>query len=164
MAVWAPDGGSHLLLSHKLYVEVLDLDGAPCPPGERGEITLTGGFNPFLPLLRYRTGDWASLDTGDPRRLRIIELAGREPVVFRAPDGQAINNIDVTAALKHLALPQYGLHQYADGRLRLRVAGPPVQEEAMRAALLGVFGPSAPLAVERFDPAAEGKIVQYSRE
>ncbi len=164
IAVLAPEGSGHRLLSHRLYVEVLDADGAPCPPGTRGEITLTGGFNPFLPLLRYRTGDWASLDTADPRRLRLVGLEGRAPVIFRAADGHPINNIDVTAALKQLALPQYSLHQFADGRLRLRVAGLPPGEDALRAAVLGVFGSSTPLAIEAFDPAPASKVVQYSRD
>ena len=124
--------GGHWLLSHRLYVEVLDPAGRPCPPGERGEVTLTGGFNPFLPLLRYRTGDWASLDLSDPRRLRLVDLHGRAPVVFTAADGRPVNNIDVTAALKHLALPQYSLHQAADGSLRLRVAGDLAAGEALR--------------------------------
>ena len=145
-------------------MEVLDDAGAPCPPGMRGEITLTGGFNPFLPLLRYRTGDWASLDTADPRRLRLVGLEGRDPVIFRAADGRPINNIDVTAALKPLALPRYSLHQFADGRLHLRVAGPFSGEEALRAAALGLFGPSTPLTIEVFDPAKAGKVVQYSRD
>jgi len=51
----------HAILPHDLYVEVLDDDGVPCPEGVRGEVTLTGGRNPFLPLLRFRTGDFASL-------------------------------------------------------------------------------------------------------
>jgi len=163
IAVALPDG-SHGLLTHRLYVEVLDEAGAPCPPGARGEITLTGGFNPFLPLLRYRTGDWASLDLGDPRRLRLVGLEGRAPVVFRAADGHAINNIDVTAALKPLALPQYSLHQFADGGLRLRAAPSPVAPDDIRAALLRVFGPPAALTIEPFDPAQTGKLVQYSRD
>jgi phenylacetate-CoA ligase len=160
----APDEGAYRLLSHRLYVEVLDPEANPCPPGERGEIALSGGFNPFLPLLRYRTGDWASLDLGDPRQARLVGLEGRKPVVFQAADGRAVNNIDVTAALKALALPQYALHQAADGSLRLRVAGTAADEAAVRAALAAVFGADHPLSIEAFDPAEAGKVVQYSRD
>ena len=164
IAAAAADGNGHRLLSPRLYVEVLDTDGAPCPPGARGEITLTGGFNPFLPLLRYRTGDWASLDASDPRRLRLVGLEGRAPVVFTAGDGHPINNIDVTTALKKLALLQYSLHQYADGSLRLRVADGADTGEALRAALLSVFGPQVPLRIEPLEPATAGKLSQYSRD
>jgi phenylacetate-CoA ligase len=164
IAVAAPESAGHWLLSQRLYVEVLDPAGGPCPPGVRGEVTLTGGFNPFLPLLRYRTGDWASLDFADSRRLRLVGLEGRAPVIFRGADGRSINNIDVTAALKHLALPQYNLHQYAGGSLRLRVVGASVDEDALRSAILGLFGPQVVLAIEPFDPAVDGKLMQYSRD
>src|SRR5690606_36520549 len=46
------------VLPHDVFVEVLDAGGNP---STRGEVVLTGGRNPFLPLLRYRTGDWAEL-------------------------------------------------------------------------------------------------------
>ncbi len=164
VAVTAPGGGGHWLLQSRLYVEVLDEDGAPCPPGARGEVTLTGGFNPFLPLLRYRTGDWASLDASDPRQLRLVGLEGRAPVIFLAADGRPVNNIDVTAALKPLALAQYRLHQSRNGQLQFGVAAPDYDEAAIRAALLGVFGPHAALVIEPFDPATSGKLTQYSRD
>ena len=49
----------------------------PVPAGERGEITLTGGFNFCLPLLRYRTGDFASLDFVRGSRCCAGSRAGR---------------------------------------------------------------------------------------
>ena len=60
----------------------LDAFDQPCRLGVRGEITLTGGRNPFLPLLRYRTGDFASLDTINGHRV-LLGLEGREPVEYR---------------------------------------------------------------------------------
>jgi phenylacetate-CoA ligase len=61
--------GGHVLLQHRLFVELLDSNGHHQPPGTRGEITITGGFNFCLPVVRYRTGDQASLvfdGSGDP--------------------------------------------------------------------------------------------------
>jgi phenylacetate-CoA ligase len=75
-----------------------------------------------------------------------------------------VNNIDVTAALKPLTLPQYQLHQAADGSLRLKVAAPSYDEPAIRAALASIFGPAAPLTIEPLDPATTGKLAQYSRD
>ena len=164
IAVAAPDGGGHLLLQHRLFVEVLDPGGATCAPGDRGEVTLTGGFNPFLPLLRYRTGDFARLDFADSRHVRLLDLEGRPPVIFHGAAGQAINNIDVTAVLKPFALPQYNLHQFASGGLRLRVAGAMPDPNRLRAAVLGLFGARISLDIEPFDPAAEGKLLQYTSE
>ena len=43
--------GEFEILPHDLYVEVLDEHDQPCPPGVRGEVALTGGRNPFCPLL-----------------------------------------------------------------------------------------------------------------
>jgi phenylacetate-CoA ligase len=164
IAVADPRGEGHLLLSHRLYVEVLDPEGAPCPAGERGEITLSGGFNPYLPLLRYRTGDYASLDLSDRRQPRLLGLEGRAPVMFRDRAGRPLNNIDVTAALKPLALPQFTLHQAADGALTLRLPPDRLQDDLPRAALLSVFGAGQAISVLPLEAHAGGKVVQYSSE
>lgn len=161
VAAAGPDGASWQVLSHRLYVEIITPEGAPCSPGARGEVVVSGGFNPFLPLLRYRTGDYASLDLSRPHQAVLRDLEGRSPVIFRAADGRRINNIDVTAALKPLALPQFALHQAATGALHLRVAGA-ADEAALRAALSGVFGPELPLTIAPL--AAADKVRQYSVE
>ncbi len=41
------------------YVEILDDDGNPVPPGETGEVTVTPLGVKGMPLLRFRTGDIA---------------------------------------------------------------------------------------------------------
>ncbi len=155
----------HALLQTRLYVEVLDDEGQPCPSGERGEITLTGGFNPFIPLLRYRTGDYAGLAFAGSQPL-LVGLEGRPPVVYRGAAGQSINNIDVTGALKSFALPCYQLHQSAGGALKLSVPGAGGEPAALRAALLGLFGPGQTLeivAVESLGGPGD-KVIQYTRE
>jgi phenylacetate-CoA ligase len=45
------------------FIEILNPQGDPCAPGQVGEITITCPRNPFLPLLRYRTGDFAAFRT-----------------------------------------------------------------------------------------------------
>ncbi len=164
VAASEPQGDALALLSHRLFVEILDDEGAPVPPGQRGEVTLTGGFNPFLPLLRYRTGDWASLDLADPRQARLRGLEGRPPVIFQSTAGRPINNIDVTAALKPYALPQFALHQAGGGALTLRLPAPLPETAEIVAALRGLFGEDQPINLQPFDPAAEGKLLQYSRD
>jgi phenylacetate-CoA ligase len=164
IAVAAPDGAGHRLLQHRLYVEVLDEAGIPCPPGVRGEIVVSGGFNPFLPLLRYRTGDWASLDYSNAGQLLLVGLEGRAPVIFRAGDGRLINNIDVTSTLKPLALPEYSLHQSSDGGLRLRVPNTLAESVAAHDALVALFGPGTNIEIETFVPGEAGKRAQYSSD
>ena len=54
--------GLHVNEDHFL-VEVVDPgSGRPLPPGERGELVFTTLTKEAMPLLRYRTGDIASLD------------------------------------------------------------------------------------------------------
>jgi phenylacetate-CoA ligase len=43
IAVWDAAAG-HVLLQHRMLVEVVDEHDEPVGPGERGEITLTGGY------------------------------------------------------------------------------------------------------------------------
>jgi phenylacetate-CoA ligase len=165
VAVAAPDGSGFVILQHRLYVEILDTDGAPCPPGVRGEVTLTGGFNPFLPLLRYRTNDYASLEFRGSQPL-LVGLEGRPPTVFRATSGAEINNLDVTGALKPLALPQFSLHQAADGSLRMKVRRAAIDVTQIRNALLTLFGSDQVLTIEEVD-SLEGtsdKVMQYTSD
>ena len=113
IAAALPDGSGHALLQPELYVEILDAQGRPCPPGERGEITLTGGFNSAFPLLRYRTGDHAALDARGSLPV-LVGLEGRAPVPLQTADGRAVNTIDVTVALRRLPLARFTVHQRAD--------------------------------------------------
>lgn len=158
----AGDGEGHILLQHRLYVEILDRDGGQCPAGERGEITLTGGFNPYLPLLRYRTGDHASLAFRGTQPV-LKELEGRPPVVFKSADGNWINNVDVTHVLQPFALPQFTLHQAPDNSLTFRFRRAPVSHEKVREALLSLFGEKQKLNIEEVD-SFEDKVIQYTVE
>lgn len=159
----AVDGG-HQLLPHDLYVEILTPEGALCRPGERGEITLTGGRNPYFPLLRYRTGDWASLDLSGEAPL-LVGIEGRPPVVFRTADGRSINNVDVTWALRDLPLTRFRLHQEAGGGLVFSTR-PGVSETEVRDALAGLFGADQAVSFEEIsdEDSWAGKIIQYTSD
>ena len=73
-------------------VEILRPDGAPCDPGEPGEVVATCLFRRYQPMIRFRLGDVACWDT-DPcpcgRAMPVVkEVVGRlEDVVF-GPDGR----------------------------------------------------------------------------
>lgn len=137
------------ILPHDLYVEAVGPDGLPVADGERGEITVTGGRNPFVPLLRYRTGDWGAItrapcSCGDPAP-RLLDLLGREPVLFRAAGGQVVNPVDCSRALRPFPLIAHELEQGADGRCVLRYRALTGQDgaalrESLAAALTGLFG------------------------
>lgn len=162
IAVADPAAGGHALLQHQLYVEILDETGNALPTGQRGEVTLTGGFNFCLPLLRYRTGDYAALRF-EGREPLLMDLEGRPPVRFRNLRGEWLNNIEVTHALRRLAIPQFTLHQYGDGKLRLQWTGTSCDENQIRTPLEQLFGAGQPLELKQID-SFEGKTVQYTSE
>jgi phenylacetate-CoA ligase len=159
IAALDPGAGGHVLLQPRLLVEILAADGSRLPPGERGEVTLTGGFNPYLPLLRYRTGDVAALDLTGAEPM-LIGLIGRRPVRFRAADGSWKNNVDVSHALAPHAAAQIALHQAADGSFRLRARGG--DPGAMRGSLAALFGAGA--RIEIAELAADDKVISYTSD
>lgn len=152
----------HEILPHNLFVEILGTNDEPLPPGERGEIVVTGGVNPYLPLVRYRTGDYAAISfRGDVPRLVGIER--RQPVVFRRSDGEPVVSISVTVSLFPIPLPFFSLHQSYDGTLLFRTRCDAATEEAIRRAITNLFGPT-PLRIEQlpWEAAWSGKSIQYS--
>ncbi|MBK7774710.1 MAG: hypothetical protein IPI43_11330 [Sandaracinaceae bacterium] len=119
IAAKLPGAPGHVLLLPDLFVEVLDEDGLPLPDGEVGELTFTGGRNPYLPLVRYRSSDRGALGTctlADGRKARVIlGLEGREAVHFRARNGSLVNSVDVGRALRDVGpFVQHEVHQRAD--------------------------------------------------
>ena len=85
--------GLHLF-SHTHYVEVVDDDGDPLPPGEEGELAITGLTNYTMPLIRYRIGDMGILKEGQcscGRPFPMLEtVTGRVTDHFRAINGDLV--------------------------------------------------------------------------
>lgn len=66
----------------RVLVEIIDDAGQPVPPGQPGEIVVTDLINRAMPLIRYRTGDVATLtdgrcDCGYPGEL-LADIEGRD--------------------------------------------------------------------------------------
>lgn len=159
IGVFDPALGGHVLLQDRLWVEIVDDEGHALPDGARGEITVTGGINFCLPLLRYRTGDFGALATVKGERV-ITGLVGRAPVRFRDARGAWCNNIEVTHALKHLPIAQYALHQKADGGFVLSLSPGSLHYEAdARAALTRLLGN---VVIEAALLSGNGKAQQYT--
>jgi len=165
--------GFHLL-PDDIYLEILDPAGRPVPDGDRGEVTVSGGRNPFIPLCRYRTGDFGRLDRalcscGDAMPL-IRDLEGRPPVDFRASDGSAVNPVDISRVLRELPLVQHELTQRADRSLDLvarPIAGAAVSESVLTETLAPLFGTvviRARLDETLGDRTPGGKAVPYRSE
>lgn len=104
----------HKVIRPDLFLEIFDEhEDIKLPNGERGELVVTGGSNPFLPLIRYRTGDFCSLkiENGVPF---LIDLEARNPVVFVTKSDIKINNIDISNRLSELPLAGFKMHQRED--------------------------------------------------
>lgn len=160
LAVFDPALAAHVLLQHRMYVEILSDEDQPVASGERGEVTLTGGFNFCLPLLRYRTGDHAALQRrGDD--LVLVGLEGRPPVKYRKRNGEWLNNIEVTHALRPLPLVQFSVHQDSSGGIDVKYIGSSVSPAEVETTLQAVFGADTPLSVQQVTSFGR-KIIQYT--
>jgi len=147
-------------LSADVYMEILDDRDRPVAMGEPGEITLTGGRNPYLPLLRYRTGDYATPAIDAQGERVFYDLEGRAPVVFCGADGSAINNIDITRALAAVPMARFQLHQNRDRSIifRHRDAG----QMHIRERLKALFGNVKISFTDLSDD--KDKVITYSRD
>lgn len=90
IALQCPEHEHYHLQSESLIVEVLDADGAPCAPGETGQVVVSALHNFAMPLLRYASGDYA--EVGEPcacgRGLPVLRrIVGRQRNMLRRPDG-----------------------------------------------------------------------------
>jgi phenylacetate-CoA ligase len=85
--------GAHIFEDH-FFVEVLDpATGDPVPSGESGELVFTTLTKEALPVLRYRTGDIASVDLEPCRCGRTCARMSR--VIGRTDDMLIIRGINV---------------------------------------------------------------------
>ena len=90
LGLQCPDHPHQHVMSECAFVEVLDAQGRPCGPGERGEVIVTPLHNFASPLIRYDTGDIAevgaacSCGRGLPVLTRVL---GRVRQMITLPDG-----------------------------------------------------------------------------
>jgi phenylacetate-CoA ligase len=174
IAYSAADGQGMRIFPYDLFVEILDDAQEPAPLGQFGEVVVTTFRNPYLPLLRYRTGDYARLvevqaDVGT--ELRLMDLVARRSASFRNPEGELVNPVDIARVLnQHGIYIQHECVQRADGSLDLTVqplVGTDPQLSAIEAGLREYFGPRQVLrlrADENMPNHRLGKTLAYRSE
>lgn len=96
--------GLHLF-THTHYVEIVDDDGRPAQPGERGRIVVTSLTNLSMPLIRYDIGDTgvkASEDCSCDLPFPVInDVTGRVSDHFVAPSGEVVHGEFFTHLFYH---------------------------------------------------------------
>ena len=116
-----PDNPEYFqILPTDIYVEIVDDSGARLPEDEYGEIIVTGGRNPYFPMLRYKTGDTGAIFynhkfDGHTPLLKILD--SRKPVIFTTNIGNRINSIDIGRILRKYPIYRHQIIQNRDKRL-----------------------------------------------
>ncbi len=149
------------LLQSNMVIEILDAH-ANRFLSERGEITITHGINDYLPLLRYRTGDYAKLEQKSDGFWYLIDLEGRPPVKYQSAKGEWLNNVDITHALNEFALPQFTLHQFKSGDIEMRIRGG-FDTAGLHNKLTEIFGSAVQINIHTHQQFLD-KVIQYTRE
>lgn len=170
-----PEGAGLSVLPTDIYVEVVDPDGMPVPDGELGEICVTGGRNPFMPLLRYRTGDFARMRrhdraVSDPLPC-LSDLQARDAVSFVAADDSVISMVDIARIIREWELIRHEFVQRADRSCELIIQPiecRPPNTRLLRDKLEALFGDGIRVTVTLDPHLGEhlpgGKVVPFRSE
>ncbi|MCX7997445.1 MAG: phenylacetate--CoA ligase family protein [Leptospiraceae bacterium] len=158
------------ILPHDIFVEITDEEGNPKKEGEIGFITVTGGRNPYLPLVRYQTGDLGKMsftpcECGEKTpKLYLYDV--RVPVFFYSEKGEKINPIDVNRILRKFPIYQFRITQESLNHIYLEISPMPIlqemEKEILKNEILELFGKSFSLEVEekKFDTKVNPYVVR----
>lgn len=143
IALQCPESEHYHVQSESLIVEVLDESGAPCAPGETGQVVVSTLHNFAMPLLRYACGDYA--EVGEPcacgRGLPALRrIVGRQRNMLLRPDGSRYWPSFPSEVWAHIApVEQFQVIQKDRDSIELRVVAlrdlTPAEVNAMFAAL-----------------------------
>jgi phenylacetate-CoA ligase len=170
IAYSCPDDPSKFhILPHDIFVEVVGENGEHLPEGTRGEIAVTGGRNPYLPLLRYLTGDTASMSFGRCRcgetTPSLVNLQGRKLVLFHRRSGKIVNSIDISGIIRSFPVYAFSFIQQGDYTCRLKIsAGGELTSgsiKLMKERIESLFGNDIQLEIERDAGLLKNKIIPF---
>jgi len=102
-----------------VHIEILDGNGRPVPPGEKGRIVLTDLNNLVMPFIRYDTGDVAIQSTaGTVGGFPLIEeVVGRATEVVEFPSGKSLS----ASSLSQTVFTNHGFWREIDSFQCIRV-------------------------------------------
>lgn len=169
IALQCPASENYHVQAESLIVEVLNPDGAPCVPGETGQIVVSTLHNFAMPLIRYASGDYAEVaepcacGRGLPALRRIV---GRQRNMLVRPDGVRHWPSFPSEAWREIApVMQIQLVQDAADHITVRIVAPRAisAEEQMRfiAVLQDCLGWPFQIALTRVDAIPRGAGGKY---
>jgi phenylacetate-coenzyme A ligase PaaK-like adenylate-forming protein len=149
------DGGYHV--EDSVWVEILDDQGLPAPPGVEGDIVLTPLANRAMVLLRYRCGDrgcWLPQPCRCGRAAPCLRLsAGRRPARLLSAAGATVNVVRFAKLLAALEVERWHFHQDASGAAGIDYqAGrplPPAAASVVASAVRAALGPQIEVRLRR---------------
>jgi phenylacetate-CoA ligase len=176
------DAGRYHVHTEHCLVEIVDELGRPTPPGAVGRILVTAFRNPFMPLIRYDTGDLAQAVEGPCPCGRTLpsfgEIAGR----YRRFAGLPDHTRDRVRVLQRafarcpveelLVVRQFQIHQHRDQHfeLRLQTTGPipeSLRQHFLRAWSKAAIEPLVALELRRVDAVCRspgGKVLDFTSD
>lgn len=97
---------------------------------DTGELLVTGGRNPYLPLFRYRTGDKAEVLTGEEGLPTFQPRESRRLTVWAKADGTLTQPLEVARILRtYPEIQSHSLEVRSPRDLVLRLKAPSLAEE-----------------------------------
>ena len=111
--------------SDTLIAEVLDGE-QQASKGGVGEIVVTSLYNLGMPLIRYKTGDYATLDSeaycSCGRKLPLLRnILGRKDDFIVLPNGRMVSPYVISGPVTNMAIRQFQIVQEELGRIEIRV-------------------------------------------
>ena len=128
--------------SPNVFLEIVDEQGAPCPPGETGHLLVTLLNNSSFPMIRYKIGDLA--EWAEPGRCpcgsawpRLKSLQGRADDMLTTEDGTLLSSVFVRhfvgVSLNRQIIREWQLEQVEAKRFVFRYI--PIKAEGLSANL-----------------------------
>lgn len=164
-----PEGGRYHVHAELCMVEIVDKEGEPCKPGQKGRLLVTGLANDAMPLIRYDTGDLAEVLEGACPCGRTLPsfgmIHGRYNSIVSLPEGYW--NYWIAFVGKFSNMPpdlmqyvrQFQMHLYRDNTFELRLALKPGRPEALIDYVKSAWAPagknSPPMRIVEVDGIAQ---------
>jgi phenylacetate-CoA ligase len=157
------------------FLEIVDAEGQPLPPGHEGRIIVTTFDNRVMPFIRYDIGDRGVISPNPcacGRTLRTLEFKGRTAELIELEDNRVVSLLDVAYAMGHMhdAVRQYQLVQTSAISFVIKIVPGPrfdTAKEELEQILVRLLHPRVQIEweiVEDIPAAASGKAAYFVRD